>query len=438
VRPELTREQASYFSRGEVLRYTGLAGADQDDPWDPQPIDIASIKPDLVVGRDCTTIQEAVNLAVETGKDRRLTIGVLPGIYVGLVYVPKATFPITLVGLGETPNQTLLAENIDAEMPGDEYTARFKGQFAGSPAPALEIFKRIAKRDKITTANASVLRVENDGFQLVNLTIRNTYNADRIQGTDGARNSIGQFTTGQHQAVALLVAGADRVQIQNVALKSFQDTLYLQSPAKGETVRTFLSECSIEGDVDFIFGQSTAWFERCRIRSLGSRAAQSWVTAPSTDIRTRYGFVFNDCDFLHDSSYGALAGRLSLGRQWFEAVRATPYGVAPIDGYRCDIGPVSSYDPPTGTISLDTLNSVGKCVIMHSRIHAHINAQAPWEDWSGTEWNPRHRPVQFSAAEMFMLLGPWLEAQGIGFEDVDPDMVFLGEYQNEWIGRPAT
>jgi len=231
--------------------------------------------------------------------------------------------------------------------------------------------------------------------------------------------------------VALLIAGADRVLVQNVTLRSFQDTLYLQSPAKGQTVRACLTGCDIEGDVDFIFGQSTAWFECCTIRSLGSRARHAWATAPSTDIRTPYGFVFQDCDFTHDGSAAARAGRFSLGRQWFEGVRATPYRQSPVPGYRCTLGPVSAYDPPVGTISEATLNSVGKCVILNSRIGAHINAGTPWDDWAGEGWNPRHRPAQYTAADLLDHLGPRLAEQGLSYDDIDPSMVFLGEYCNE-------
>jgi pectinesterase len=170
-------------------------------------------------------------------------------------------------------------------------------------------------------------------------------------------------------------------------------------------VRAYLDRCRIEGDVDFVFGQAAAFFRRCELRSLGSRAAQSWVTAPSTHIRARYGFVFDDCDFTHDDSAAARRGRFLLGRQWFEGVRATPYGASPVEGFRCRLGPVSEFAPPDGAISRATLEAVGKCVVLNSRIGPHINPAAPWGEWNGGEWSregsyrpapwhPRFRPVQ--------------------------------------------
>ncbi|MFQ1702525.1 pectinesterase family protein [Loktanella agnita] len=429
MRPQLTADQAAAFSWSEVLRYVGPAGADRVDPWVPSRINVDELVPDYIVGQGgtCTTVQEAINRAITDRKVGRVVIGVAPGLHMGLIYVPHAAFQMTLMGLGKRPADVRLVESIDAEMPGSEYVARFAAHFQDSPNEVLKIYQRISKLTPISTANASVLRVENDGFQLANLTVRNAYYCDRAQSGSSEKNAAGQYRKGQHQAVALLVAGADRVFVQDVILKSFQDTLYLQSPSKGETVRSCFNGCEIEGDVDFIFGQSTAWFEGCTIRSLGGRAPQTWATAPSTDIRTRFGFVFEDCDFTHS---GSTDTDFFLGRQWFEGVRATPFGTPDIDNYSVVIGAVSSFDLPHGTISTATLNAVGKCVIMRSRIGGHIDASAPWDAWGGNTWNPRHRPVLYRAADMLDPLRCWLRDQGQSYADIAPDMQFLAEFEN--------
>ncbi|TRW94188.1 hypothetical protein FNJ84_19915 [Paracoccus sp. M683] len=432
MRPELTEAQAAAFTRDQVLGHTGKAGDDRADPWSPGRMIAGALTPDLVVGQGGhASVQQAVNAAIALGRTGRVFIGIAPGTYRGLVYLPRLPFALTLFGLGTVPADVQLVENIDAEMPGEEYRQRFEGQFATSPAPVTTVFDRIARMEKITTAHASVLRVEGDDTQLLNLAIRNSYNADRDQPESTVKNAQGQYRKGQHQAVALLVAGADRVQLQDVALSSFQDTLYLQSPRKGVTVRTCLTGCEIEGDVDFIFGQSTAWFENCVIRSRGTRAPQAWAVAPSTDLRTRYGFVFSGCDFTHDGSAAALAGGFRLGRQWFEGVRATPYGRSPLPGYRCDLGEVSAYVPPRGTISRATLQSVGKCVILNSRIGAHIDRNMPWDSWTGPDWNPRYRPAQYVAGDMLRELSDWLAQQALNLADIEPEMIFLAEFRND-------
>lgn len=430
MRPELTPQQAARITQDAVLRLTGTAGAERVDPWSPPDLSAKAQTPDYLVGQDAPTVQAAVNRALCERGQGRVVIGIPPGRHSGLVYLPRTRLQLCLVGLGDSPADTVLDEVIDAEMSGAEYTARFGSWAEAVPPPVRAMFDAIAARDKITTANASVLRVEADDCQILNLTIHNLYNADRpgVGGTQ--RNAQGQFTTGQHQAVALLSAGADRLHLQDLHLRSFQDTLYLQSPRKGETVRSYVRGCDIEGDVDFIFGQSTAWFEGCTIRSLGSRCEMTWATAPSTDIRTPFGFVFHDCDFTHDDSPNALAGRFSLGRQWFESVRATPYGVPDIAGYGVTLGAQSAFDPPNGTISPETLRSVGKCLILNSRIGAHIDKTRPWDHWSGRDWNPRHRPAQYRAADLFAQLAEWLPSQDIDLSDIPPEMVFLAEFGN--------
>ena len=51
----------------------------------------------------------------------------------------------------------------------------------------------------------------------------------------------------------------------NPVKKGFQDTLYTY----GKGCRQYYEDCYIEGTVDFIFGWSTAVFNRCHIHSKG-------------------------------------------------------------------------------------------------------------------------------------------------------------------------
>lgn len=471
LRPQLSEHQVAYFRRESVLRYSGEIGSETAEPWNPivQSRQRAQrFAADYVVDQNSPlaspnqfhTVQAAVNQAVlDVGrgiKCSRIYIDIAPGDYEGLLYVPRlqaqgADIGISIRGTHSDPSMTRLHANIDAQMRAEEYRRCFAAQFADAPANVLALFDSIAAaKAEISTANASVLRIENCGFQAFDLTVQNTYNADRPEGGEGGDAGEGdaaserqsfQQATGQHQAVALLVAGADKVYCQNVRLKSFQDTLYLRSPSAGATARSCFHRCDIEGDVDFIFGQAVGYFQQCTIRSLGSRAAHAWVAAPSTHLYAKYGFVFDDCDFVHDGSERALQGRFSLGRQWFEGVRATPYGVSPVPNYRCDLGGASAYQEPAGTISKQTLLAVGKCVILNSRIAAHINPAAPWDEWNGGSfrrdgryqpgaWSPRFRPVQASAGCLSKHLHQWFVAQGWRPSIELEDDVLLAEYNN--------
>ena len=414
-RPQISAAQAALFSRERVLSLTGRAGSETLDPWEPE---LRPLRNPLIVGRGgYDTIQAAIDHAISNGQTQ-IDVDVQSPEAKGLVYIPKG-FEVAMTGPA-----TVMA-NIDAEMSGAEYRARFGAQFEHSPPPVRSMFERIAQRDKITTANASALRIEGDGFQAQNLTIQNTYDCTR-PGTDAdaTRNEAGQFVTGQHQAVAVLVAGADRCHFDNVRMGSFQDTLYLQHPADFETSRSYFHGCDIEGDVDFIFGQATGYFEGCTLRSLGTRARQSWFTAPATNIRTTYGLVFNACRFeCYDPDN---RGRHSLGRQWFEGVRATPYGTPTIDGYRCVADDQSWFDGTSGGLSRKSLESVGKCVILASEIDPKIQG---WEPWNGGAWAPRYRPVLANAGAFIQQTAGWADFRPEAYDDIAPDMVFLGEYQ---------
>lgn len=467
LRPQLSEVQSALFSYENVLRYTGPAGVEYSDPWDPTSQSVRresnSTKPDYCVGFSIDTeasgqfrsIQAAINQAIldrqRAQSSALVVINIAPGIYEGLVYIPRLIInqrnvAFSLCGQSRNPEHTQITANIDAEMTGTEYQQKFAEAFDSAPPEVEKVFRKIAACSTITTANASVVRIENDECFASNLTVKNTYNADRLEvgglNHSQASRSDFQLSTGQHQAVALMVSGADKVHCENLHLKSYQDTLYLQSSSTFSGTRCYFNRCTIEGDVDFIFGQSIAYFSQCKIKSIGSRTPHSWVTAASTNIRSRYGFVFNDCDFVHDDSPNALIGTFSLGRQWFEGVRATPYGLSPVVGYECIVAEKSRYAEPFGSISLATLSAVGKCVIMNSRIGTHINPAAPWDDWNGGcysrdgtyragSWHPRFRPAQYVAGCLSTHLAQWLNTQGIDFSDIDSSDVLLGEFENE-------
>lgn len=89
-----------------------------------------------------------------------------------------------------------------------------------------------------------------------------------------------------------------------------------------ENCRQYYEDCYIEGTVDFIFGWSTAVFNRCHIHSKSG----GYVTAPSTDQGQKYGYVFYDCRLTADDGVRDVA----LSRPW------RPYAQAVF--IRCNLG----------------------------------------------------------------------------------------------------
>eukprot|EP01034_Spumella_vulgaris_P039923 gene39923-49345_t len=380
ARPQLSAAQAAHYSYSEVLKYAGPAGNERVDPWDPLADPLAkgaAFTPTYVVDaaakadgvKTFNTVQAAVSRAAAAGQRERVYILLKPGVYKELVYVPASAAPLTLYGEGASAAATKITARLDAAATGASYTAQYAAQFAAAD-PAIQAMYAIVKEraaagnGNIGTFGSMTMWVRNNGFQARNLTIENGYNKD----TGNAREECGERPCGKtdidpqkhvvhHQAVALQVEGADKVQFENVRLIGYQDTLFLRAADTRVTVRSFFNKSYIEGDVDFIFGDSTAYLLQTEIKSLGDRST-SYVGAPNTNHRTRYGLVFEQCRFTHDGSPFALAGKFYLARQWFHSSRCTPYGTVPLPGYACVLGAASQFKSPSGTITPTVLETV--------------------------------------------------------------------------------
>ena len=445
-RPQLSAEQAKAYHYLEVLKTTGVLGSERIDPWDPLADPLATgalFKPDLTVDATArangvtvfNSVQAAVNRAVtDQALSRRTFILIKPGVYRELVYVPAGAAPITLYGDGASPAATRISANIDAAISGAAYSSKFGAQFAGTAAGIREMHDFVREREMIGTFGAAVVWVRSDGFQARNLTIENAYNKDIGNARAECVSASCTAATGKmvaHQAVALRLEGGDKAQFENVRLLGFQDTLMLHSADHNTTARSFFNRSTIEGDVDFIFGDAIAYFNECEVKSLGDRPV-SYAGAPDTSRHARYGFVFNACRFTSDGSANAKAGAFYLARQWFHNERCTPYGAMAVPGYSCTVGAIDVFNSPNGSIMKRTLESVGKMVVMNSRIGAHINQSHPWADWNSSG-KISYRPAQYGSDDWWNnLLAAGLDpAKQLG-EGARPAAaaIYLAEYNN--------
>jgi len=173
------------------------------------------------------------------------------------------------------------------------------------------------------TFNTATIYVGAENFIARDLRVENSAGDGRLVG----------------QAVACYI-DADRAAFIDCAIAARQDTLCLGPlPAnplpKGlnlvhpvhvaresdgdKPFRHCFRRCRIEGDVDFIFGSSTALFDACDIVSLDrGEEANGWITAPSTLPGQKFGFVFIDCRL-----EGELAeGSVYLARPWRSTAKA--------------------------------------------------------------------------------------------------------------------
>lgn len=162
------------------------------------------------------------------------------------------------------------------------------------------------------TSKLPIKGVLGDGFMASNLTIENTAGADA------------------HQAVAFR-SDSDLSILENCEFIGNQDTLYAHS------LRQYYKSCRIQGNIDFIFGQSASVFQDCQIlvapqHSDPKQSENNAVTAHGRiDPAQSTGFVFQNCVINGTDSYMAYASnpdihKTYLGRPWKEYSRTVFLG----------------------------------------------------------------------------------------------------------------
>jgi pectin methylesterase-like acyl-CoA thioesterase len=230
-------------------------------------------KKTMVVASDGSGQFKTVQEAVDAARQGNTLIEIKPGEYRQVVAI--SANGVELRGLGKAPQDVVLVYDNSAASAGG-------------------------------TGRSGTVTVTGDDFCAENLTIANDFEKRHERTEQGS------------QAVALRVTG-DREIFRHVRLLGYQDTLYADSKtchAAGETgacraSRQYFSDCTIEGHVDFIFGDAKAVFDGCEIHgiahSMVTITAQSRVR-PEEDS----GYVFRDCTVTAEAG----AQDILLGRPW--------------------------------------------------------------------------------------------------------------------------
>ncbi|SFG53820.1 pectinesterase family protein [Oribacterium sp. WCC10] len=305
---------------------------------------------------DFTSIQEAIDHALPGD-----TISIAPGIYKEVVTVK--TPHLTIIG----SNTDFNAEYLRSRISSNESELCDSGTSCCAANESANVFlssdntiisygnyAKMPSSDigKLGTFRTYTMIIDADDVTLKNMTIENSA---------GAGPDIGQ-------AIALYADG-DKLRFENIRLLGWQDTLFTGPLPPKEIEKNgfigpkqfspringhqYYNNCYIEGDIDFIFGSATAYFEKCVIfqknreaflyrkhsytsycgsdttivssdksfsqKDLNSifdsdetRVIKSYVTASSTPEGQDYGYVFDDCHFDSDCPDGTCY----LGRPW--------------------------------------------------------------------------------------------------------------------------
>jgi pectin methylesterase-like acyl-CoA thioesterase len=147
----------------------------------------------------------------------------------------------------------------------------------------------------------SVVNIQGDDINIISLTM------------------INSTPNGGTQAEVLKLNGV-RCVIVNCEFYSFQDTVLIEG-------KVYFKDCLLEGDVDFIWGVGTVFFQSCEIRANDNGG----YNVMARNDNTKHGYAFADCKITRKST---ATSTQYLGR---DAGASYPY--AEIVYLNCTMGP---------------------------------------------------------------------------------------------------
>lgn len=233
----------------------------------PALIAVLSLRAQDAVHVVHVTAEGGIQRAIDAAPDTGAVISIAPGTYREVLTIDK-------------PHIRLRSESEDA-------------------SKTVIVFDKSAGTSGGTTHSATV-NILGDDFIAENLTFQNDFNAHHPQLQQGS------------QALAVSVTG-DRALFRNVRFLGNQDTLYAANKHCTDcpSSRQYFTHCYIEGNVDFIFGDSKAIFDHCEIRSNAHNGG--YITAQSRISESQdSGYVFNHCKLTADPG----VAKVWLGRPW--------------------------------------------------------------------------------------------------------------------------
>jgi hypothetical protein len=156
------------------------------------------------------------------------------------------------------------------------------------------------------TAKRALIGVDaSSGISFANLTIHN------------------RTAQGGSQAEALRMQTCDRCSVRDADILSLQDTLLFSG-------RIYVKNSYIAGNVDFVWGTGTAYFERCEIKTVGRKG----YTVQARNGSNGYGYVFVDSKLTSDRG---------VTGHFLARVDASVYPASHVAHIDCELG--SHIDP---------------------------------------------------------------------------------------------
>ena len=161
-------------------------------------------------------------------------------------------------------------------------------------------------RPHFGTGDSATLTIYGNRVELRDLVIENDFD---YLGNEAKPGEDPKVMMGR-QAVAVFTRpeSTDAV-FKDCTFISWQDTVF------ADGVENRFEDCTIKGNIDFIFGRSHAVFTGCTIVSTGA----GFVAAPSTSEKSGQGFCFENCTITCTSSVQDES--VYLARPWHPSER---------------------------------------------------------------------------------------------------------------------
>ena len=219
---------------------------------------------------DYTTVQDAIN-AAPSNRISPWIIFVKNGEYEELVKIPSSKPFIHLIG--QDKEKTIIKywiNNGGSSDIGYEYSTN-------NPASK-------------TYGYQGVFQCDATDFYTENITYYNSFGVEKQSGPMG----LAMRSTNDRQA------------FYNCKFRSFQDTWFTTTTNVSD--RHYISNCWIEGAVDYFYGAGEVYVENTTFYN--ARSTGSVVVAPCHKAGTKFGYVFDRC------TLDGKGSRHSLGRAW--------------------------------------------------------------------------------------------------------------------------
>lgn len=251
---------------------------------DPAAVDLnaAVILTVAPSGAQFTSVQAAVN-AVPDNSPTPYTISIGAGTYEETVTVPVTKLHLSMVGAtGNSADVVIDAANYNGE---------------ATPAGGA-----------LGTEGSATVHVKANDFTAEYITFSNSFDKTRFPTVTGT------------QAVAVAMEG-DRQVYEHDAFAGHQDTLLSWGSSATKSLRQYLYDSTVSGDVDFIFGNGSLVVDRSHIVALNDGIYQkAYLTAPATYGTDQYGILITG-----STVTSTLApNQIYLGRSWVPYTGAVP------------------------------------------------------------------------------------------------------------------